>query len=56
MSEYVRACEALGWDLDTAWARVMDAVEGARLSDSERTELRARLVKESQALGLKVPA
>lgn len=55
-SEYVRACEALGWDLDTAWARVMDAVEGARLSDSERTELRARLVKESQALGLKVPA
>ncbi len=54
--EYVRAAEALGWDLDTAWARVMDGVEGAWMSESERAELRKTLAAEAKAMGLSVTA
>ncbi|MGH2937182.1 MAG: adenosine deaminase [Solirubrobacterales bacterium] len=54
--EYVRATKALGWDLDTAWARVMDGVDGAWLDESERVELRKMLAEEAKAQDLPVNA
>ena len=49
-TEYVEAASTLGWDIETAWARVLDAIDATWLPEDERVELRHRLNDEMSAL------
>ncbi|WP_067676748.1 adenosine deaminase [Nocardia miyunensis] len=48
--EYVRAAQNLGWDVETAFARVLDAIDGAFLPECERAQLRTQLTLEKDSL------
>lgn len=52
--EYRLSATKLGWNLQTVWDRVLDAVEGCWLDQSEKTQLRQQLVAEVNALGFEL--
>ena len=50
--EYLLSARHLGWSLQTAWNRVLDAADSVWLPEDEKRDLRSRLVSEVDALGL----
>ena len=50
--EYLLTTRHLGWDLQTAWDRVLDAAASVWLPEDEKQQLHARLKDEADALGL----
>lgn len=52
--EYRLSAASLGWNLQTVWDRVLDAVEGCWLGQSEKAQLQRQLEAEVNALGFEL--